>query len=128
MSLNVFIFYFVSSVGKKQLFWFFQRWLCVSAKTKCAVCAVGFSCMPHNVLRYETLRISEHKPIKPQDCLLIVISLKFSTIRAMFYDRLLWPVINQKYIFSLLSKFSINRYNLSPKISFCNCFDLSSNS
>jgi adenine-specific DNA glycosylase len=27
----------------------FQRWLCVSAKTKCAICAVGFSSMAHNL-------------------------------------------------------------------------------
>jgi hypothetical protein len=31
-----------SSVGKKQLFWFFQRWLMYRQKTKCAVYAVGF--------------------------------------------------------------------------------------
>jgi len=36
-----FVLFFLS-VGKKQLFWFFQRWLCALAKTKCAVCAVGF--------------------------------------------------------------------------------------
>ena len=30
------------SVGKKQLFWFFQRWLMCRQKTKCAVCAAGF--------------------------------------------------------------------------------------
>src|SRR5690554_618366 len=54
----IYFFSFCQSVGKKQLFWFFthvtsifigvrecfafQRWLCVSAKTKCAVCVVGF--------------------------------------------------------------------------------------
>jgi len=32
------------SVGKKQLFWFFQRWLMCWQKTKCAVCAAGFFC------------------------------------------------------------------------------------
>jgi hypothetical protein len=27
---------------KKQLFWFFQRWLMFRQKTKCAVCALAF--------------------------------------------------------------------------------------
>jgi len=29
-------------IGKKQLFYFFKRWLFELAKNKCAVCAVGF--------------------------------------------------------------------------------------
>ncbi len=33
---------FVSQrAGRKQLFWFFEALACVSAKTKCAVCAVA---------------------------------------------------------------------------------------
>src|SRR5690606_24597841 len=38
----IYPFNFFQSFSKKQLFWFFQCWLCVWAKTKCAVCAVGF--------------------------------------------------------------------------------------
>jgi hypothetical protein len=30
------------SVGKKQLFYFFKRWIFVAGKNECAVCAVGF--------------------------------------------------------------------------------------
>jgi hypothetical protein len=48
--------------------------------------------MNANGLRYETLRISKYRPIKPLRRLLNVMSLKFSTIRAMFYDRLLCGV------------------------------------
>lgn len=56
------------------------------------VYVVFFSMCP-NGLRYETLRSSKHKPINPLNRLLIVMSFKFSTIRAMFYDRLLWVVL-----------------------------------
>jgi hypothetical protein len=34
--------FFSQSVGRKQLFWFFEALDCVNVKTKCAVCAVGF--------------------------------------------------------------------------------------
>jgi hypothetical protein len=33
--------FLVFSVGKKWLFWFFEALAFVSAKTKCAICAVG---------------------------------------------------------------------------------------
>ena len=36
------IHFFLQSVGRKQLFWFFEALDCVNVKTKCAVCAVGF--------------------------------------------------------------------------------------
>src|SRR5690554_6168104 len=40
----------VRALATKQALLVFQRWHCVSAKTKCACLCVGFLCMPHNVL------------------------------------------------------------------------------
>ena len=56
---------------------------------------IFFRAITCNGLRYETLRISKLKPITPLSSLLIDISFKFSTIHAMFYDRLLPHVIPQ---------------------------------
>ena len=40
---------FQSSVGKKKAFSVFSAFACVSAKTQCAICAVGFFSMAYNV-------------------------------------------------------------------------------
>src|SRR6056297_2547492 len=47
----------------------------------------------HNVWRYETLRISKHKLFRPLSRWLNIISFKNSTIRAMFYYRVLATVV-----------------------------------
>src|SRR5690554_1506785 len=69
--------------------------------------------MPYNGLRYETLRISEHKTIRPLHRLLIVMSLKYSTIRAMFYDRLLCVGVYYRFLLSsnLIFLFSKNTFD-----------------
>ena len=48
-----------------------------------------FARMDINGWRYETLGISKHKAINPLNRWLNVISFKYSTIRAMFYNRVL---------------------------------------
>ena len=43
---------------------------------------------------YETIVISKHKSSVPLSRLLIVIPFKFTTICAMFYDRVLWVIVH----------------------------------
>ena len=58
--------FFSQSVGRKQLFWFFEALDCVNVKTKCAVCAVGFKLAENGksigeVRDFEELKVQEFR-------------------------------------------------------------------
>ena len=52
--------FFSQSVGRKQLFWFFEALDCVNVKTKCAVCAVGFK-LAENGLQLAEVAAFQHQ-------------------------------------------------------------------